>query len=69
MTHYESLALAGRALRPDFYQYFITYTVPWDAGLFIKQVWSCDGIETARQAFLYEFPGAKIKFITCPGSC
>ena len=69
MTHYEDAALFGRALRPDFYQYIIAYTSPADAGLHFTYVWSCDGIETARQAFLYEYPLARIKFMTCPGAC
>jgi hypothetical protein len=71
MTHYEDAALSGRALRPDYHQYFIAYTSAATAGLQLINTWSPDSAEMVRQAFLYEFAREcpQVLFITCPGSC
>lgn len=71
MTRYEDAALAGRALRPDYHQYFIAYTSAASAGLHLVNTWSPDSLEMVRQAFLLEFANEcpEVLFITCPGAC
>jgi hypothetical protein len=70
MSRWEDVALAGRALRPDYHQYFIAYTSAATPGLQIINTWSPNGLEAVEGAFLLEFCQElpQVLFITCPGA-
>ena len=69
MTYQHQQQLSCAALRPDYLQYFIFYTVPLGIGWRVVSTWSADSAEYVKGSFLNDFwdESPRILFVVCPG--